>query len=68
MLSQEGRDYNVEKCEVMHFGKRNGGIDYFLNGKCLGNQKYGGTWESLFKILLRLTCRFCWQLGRQMQC
>ena len=28
-------EYSVEKCEVMHFGKRNGGIDYFLNGKIL---------------------------------
>ena len=23
------------KCEVMHFGRRNGGIDYFQNGKML---------------------------------
>ena len=28
-------EYNVEKCEVMHFGRRNGGIKYFLNGKML---------------------------------
>ena len=28
-------EYNVEKCEVMHFGRRNGGIDYFLNGEML---------------------------------
>ena len=28
-------EYNVEKYEVMHFGRRNGGIDYFLNGKML---------------------------------
>ena len=25
----------MEKCEVMYFGRRNGGIDYFLNGKML---------------------------------
>ena len=25
----------MEKCKVLHFGKRNGGIDYFLNGKML---------------------------------
>ena len=28
-------EYNVEKCEIMHFGRRNGGIDYFLNGEML---------------------------------
>ena len=28
-------EYNVDKCEVMHFGRRNGGIYYFLNGKML---------------------------------
>ena len=27
--------YNVEMCEVMHFGRRNGGIDYYLNGETL---------------------------------
>ena len=28
-------EYNVEKCEVMHFGRRTGGLDYLLNGKML---------------------------------
>ena len=28
-------EYNVEKCEIMHFGRRNGDIDYFLYGKML---------------------------------
>ena len=27
--------YNVEKCEIMHFRRKNGGIDYFLNRKML---------------------------------
>eukprot|EP00061_Rhincodon_typus_P002071 g16539.t1 len=26
-------EYNVEKCEVMHFGKKNRGMDNFLNGE-----------------------------------
>eukprot|EP00061_Rhincodon_typus_P005232 g24496.t1 len=26
-------EYNVGKCEVMYFGKRNRGMDYFLNGE-----------------------------------
>ena len=25
----------MEKCEVMHFGRTSGGIDYFLNGEML---------------------------------
>ena len=29
----------MEKCEVMHFGRRNGGMDYFLNGKMLRNSE-----------------------------
>ena len=28
-------EYNVENGEIMHFGRRNGGTDYFLNGKML---------------------------------
>eukprot|EP00061_Rhincodon_typus_P005112 g24214.t1 len=26
-------EYNVGKCEIMHFGQKNRGIDYFLNGE-----------------------------------
>ena len=28
-------EYNVERCEVMSFGRKSGGIDYFLNGEML---------------------------------
>ena len=28
-------EYNVEKCEVMHFGRRNRGRGDFLNGEML---------------------------------
>ena len=28
-------EYNMGKCEVMHFGQKNRGIDYFLNGESL---------------------------------
>jgi len=32
-------EYNVEKCEVMHFGRRNGGVNYFLNCEMLRNSE-----------------------------
>ena len=28
-------EYNVGKCEVIHFGRNNSKIDYYLNGKKL---------------------------------
>ena len=28
-------EYNVGKCEVVHFGRKNRGADYFLNGEKL---------------------------------
>eukprot|EP00061_Rhincodon_typus_P002970 g18959.t1 len=30
-------EYNVGKCDVMHFGKKNKSIDYFLNGEKIQN-------------------------------
>ena len=31
--------FNVGKCEVLHFGKKNRGMDYFLNGDKIHNAK-----------------------------
>ncbi|GCC19456.1 hypothetical protein chiPu_0000004 [Chiloscyllium punctatum] len=32
-------EFNVNKCEVLHFGKKNKSTDYFLNGEKIGKAK-----------------------------
>uniref|UniRef100_UPI00398E668F leucine-rich repeat-containing protein 47 isoform X2 n=1 Tax=Pristiophorus japonicus TaxID=55135 RepID=UPI00398E668F len=36
-LSEWQMEYNVEKCEVIHFGRKNRKAEYFLNGERMGN-------------------------------
>ena len=31
--------YNIDKCEVIHFGSKNKGADYYLNGVRLGKME-----------------------------
>jgi len=61
-------EYNVEKCEVMLFGRRNGDRDYFLNEKMLRKSETQKDLRVIVQDSFQVNVKFSWQSRRQMQC
>ena len=51
-------EFNVDKCEVMHFGRQNGTVTYYLMGRDFGVLWCRGIWVSSFMSHRKLACRY----------
>ena len=55
-LGEWQMEFNVDKCEVMHFGQKNGKTTYYLNGEDFGVLQCRGIWVFSFMSHRKLAC------------